>query len=445
LADHVVRSARSRLGRYWWLWLLLLVVGAVTNFGTAALRLPTLFPSPQAVDFGAYYAGGWAMRLGVSPFYWPGDFLASLAREHGLVMVPTPPLSTPPYVWMSQVFTFFSFPVASWLWLLVGLSVMIASTRLLVGVAGLSGLRATLLVLPFAVTFGPVFLNLTTGQNGLVILLAALLAGRYLARAGGGACTVIAVWALAVAAKIYPVLWAAALPFLRRWRLLASLAIACASMFVLIAWRYPEANRDYWYGYLVQRSQEVEQGVSPDDQSLQARIALMGKTNTICFSGMDPFTKYDKVWRSPWELSLAAVRNLSFAAALALLTIVIVVWVRADRVLNGEGLFYMIVALALLPIPHMERYNHVLLLPAMAWLWRRGGGYRWLTVIAYCLAGLSRLNHLWAILLSWPLGPLATGGCAYAAVIVGGGIAYAVTARRGRAGAVPGCAVGECC
>jgi hypothetical protein len=430
LASQVVKSAARCLGRHWWLWLLVLLVGVVTNFGTAALRMPALVASPQAVDFGAYYAGAWAMRLGVSPFYWPGDFLASLAQEHGLTVVPTPPLSTPAYVWMSQVFTLFSFPVASWLWLLVGLLAVLASTRLLVCIAGLSGWRMTLLVLPFTVTFGPTFVNLTTGQNVPLVLLAALLAGRYLAGAGRRTSTVVLVWTIAVAAKIYPLLWAATLPFFRKWRLLASLVIVCAAVSVLVAWHYPVANRDYWSGYLVQRNLEVEQSVSPDDQSLQARIALIGTSNTIYFSGMQPGTKHEKVWHSPWALSAGAVKYASLAAALALLGLTVLVWARADLARHGEGLFYMVVTLGLLPIPHMERYNHLILLPAMAWLWGRGGAYRWFTVVAYSLAGLSRLNHLWAILLPWPFGPIATGGGAYAAVLLGGGIAYAVAARR---------------
>ena len=37
-----------------------------------------------------------------------------------------------------------------------------------------------------------------------------------------------------------------------------------------------------------------------------------------------------------------------------------------------KGLLYLLVLFSLLPIPHMERYNHVAVLPAMAWLWRWG-------------------------------------------------------------------------
>lgn len=76
----------------------------------------------------------------------------------------------------------------------------------------------------------------------------------------------------------------------------------------------------------------------------------------------------------------------------------------------------------LVVLPHTTRYNHVFLLPAMAWLWRDGQTGRRLAIIAYVLAALSRLNHLWAILLPALWGPLASGFGLYAVLILSAGI-----------------------
>jgi hypothetical protein len=429
LTARLAGFARGRLGRPWWLWASLLGVGAVSNFGTAILRVSSILPTPKPLDFASYYVGAWAMRQGVSPYYWPANLLQSVSQEHGLTLAPSPPGSPPAWVWMSQVFTHFSFPVAAWLWLALAAVVLVWSTRLLVRVAGYSGWKATALLLPFTVSFGPTFLNLTLGQNGLLILLAALLVGRHLAVQRPRTLVAAVVWTVAVAAKIYPVLWAASLPFLKRWRLLVSATLVCAALFTVAAWLHPEANRAYWSSYLSERGEKLRQYASVDDQSLETWITLLARTNSIWFTGMDYSVGREKVWRAPWELSPGAIRAVSLVIAAALAIGVLLVFARAELPRHREGLFYLLVLFSLVPTPHIERYNHVLLLPAMAWLWGRGGRYRSLTVIAYCLAGLSRLNHLWATLLSWPFGPLAMGTCLYAVLVLGGGIAYCVTRR----------------
>jgi hypothetical protein len=123
---------------------------------------------------------------------------------------------------------------------------------------------------------------------------------------------------------------------------------------------------------------------------------------------------------------VGAVGLITTALLAALAGGVVLVWIRADRARHAEALFYLAVLYTLLPIPHMERYNHVIILPAMAWLWGQGEGYRPVAVVAYCLIALSRLNHLWAIIFGWPLGPLVTGTCTYAVLLLGGGIAHRV-------------------
>jgi hypothetical protein len=87
-----------------------------------------------------------------------------------------------------------------------------------------------------------------------------------------------------------------------------------------------------------------------------------------------------------------------------------------------EPAFYLWVLYGLIALLHIERYNHVLLLPAMAWLWNRGRWQRIVVVVAYALVGLSRLTHLWAMLLPAPWGPLAAGFGTYAVFLLGAAI-----------------------
>jgi len=175
--------------------------------------------------------------------------------------------------------------------------------------------------------------------------------------------------------------------------------------------------------------------VTIDDQSLWARVTFLSTTKKVAFHDLGSRPEHEKVWTPPLEIPEHAVNIITALLLIGLGAITLAVWVRADGLEHSEGLLYMLVLLSLLPVPHMERYNHVLLLPAMAWLWAKGGRYRYLTVLAYCLAGLSRLNHLWARLLGWPLGPIATGACTWAILIMVAGIAYFVLCWRRAAGA----------
>jgi alpha-1,2-mannosyltransferase len=93
---------------------------------------------------------------------------------------------------------------------------------------------------------------------------------------------------------------------------------------------------------------------------------------------------------------------------------------------HREGGFYLWILYTLLVLPHIERYNHALLLPAMAWLWSQRERQRTIVIWVYLLTGLSRLNHLWVRLLPVPWGPLASGFGVYAVVLLGGGIVAAM-------------------
>lgn len=443
MSGRLVSVLRTNLAGRWWLWTSLFLVGVVTNFGTAVMRLRTILPSPQPIDFGAYYVGSWAMRLGVSPYYWPPDMLHTVVVGQHVPITPTPPVSPPPWIWLTQGLTVFSFPVAAWIWLAIQVGLVIWCTAQLVRIAGHPGWKATLAACPFTITFGSTFLNLTTGQNGIFLLLAVVLSARHLAGRSGGLFAAAAGWVIAVAAKIYPLLWLAAWAFLRR-KAAVVLAVLGFAVFAVIWLLEPAANSEYWFRFLPDNARAYGGEVLVDDQSVVGRVSLLGRTSELGFSGREVETRHSKIWRPPSDLPIGLVNVIAGAALVALAAGVGLVWMRADRACYGEGLFYLVVLYALLPIPHMERYNHVAILPAAAWLWGQGSRYRAFTVVAYCLVGLSRLNHFWAIILDWPLGPLATGTCFYAVLVLGGGIAHRILSGPSRAVApgVPGISAG---
>jgi hypothetical protein len=422
----ITSLAKNTWGNLWWLGLLLLFIGIVTNFGTAALRLPALVSSPVTVDGASYYVGAWAMRMGLSPYVWSPETLRLAGEQHGVTLTPTPPGSPTPWVWMYQILTVFSYPAVAWVWLLILVAIVIYSTRLLVQIAGDRRWKTTLIVLPFTLTFGPTVLNLTIGQNALVVLLGALLLGRYL---GGKSSrgSALLTWLLAVSAKIYPVIWLALLLFLRRWRMLVVSIAVCVLLFGVIALLEPAADRDYWFNCLLKRGREVTDDINIDDQSIGARVELLGRENRISLHSLDPQDREEIVWSPPFEIPARSLRVISLIITIGLGAILVRTWWLADQDRFNEGLLYLLVLFSLLPIPHMERYNHVAILPAMAWLWKWDKTSRLLIVLAYCLVGISRLNHLWAAILAWPWGPLATGTSVYAILILGGGIVRLVT------------------
>jgi hypothetical protein len=271
-------------------------------------------------------------------------------------------------------------------------------------------------------TFGPVFLDLTLGQNSLYLLAAVLVIGGAVRTRAGRASWPSALTAgLAVGAKLFPLLWLGALVLLRRWRLLAwsmaaALLILGAAFFLL-----PDGNRDYWSTFLVGRITTASEYTGLEDQSLGALLDRVGRPQTFQASGLRVTQVQTIVWTPPWNLDAQVIRGLRYALLLllALAPMVVLWWGMPEE---AEGAFYLWVLYVLVLLPHMERYNHVLLLPAMAWLWGRGGWRRDLSILAYLGAGLSRLTHLWAILLPAPWGPLASGFGLYTVFLLGCGL-----------------------
>ncbi|MDQ4077445.1 MAG: glycosyltransferase 87 family protein [Chloroflexota bacterium] len=322
------------------------------------------------------------------------------------------------------------FPSAATLWLFLLLLLAVYSHVLMIRIAGYNDWKTVALTLPVTLTFGPLFLNVTLGQNGIVLLLSALLLGEIL-RGGskGFQISAVAMWVVAVAAKVYPVLWVGSLLLARRWRTFAVAISLCFVAFGMMALLEPEISADYWFDFLPGRTRQFATGVSIDDQSLNGFLSRVGTSNSYTFPGLNIQDRHEVTWSWPWDFSAQSIRYFSSVLLLILGALLMFCWIQ-NNAKEPEGILYSLVLFSLLLFPNMGRYNHVLALPAMAWLWKQKTPYRKLTVIAYGLFALSRLNHLWALFPS-PIGPLASGFGLFGVLIVILGLSYSLSHLKG--------------
>jgi alpha-1,2-mannosyltransferase len=444
-----------------WLWAAIGAAGLVIHAGTALLRLSTFFPTPKLLDFAGFYASAWAIRQGLSPYNLPPDWLQNLQAAQAIPLTP-PPIYNPPFwPWLLQPLTWFGFPVAAFIWLALNLALLVWITITLADMAGYHRLPVRVLLFFLVLTFGPVFLDLTLGQTSVVLLVTVLAIGLSLARRTSGetgipssrlgkdgaaypssvrrawtsgrrsasALTVALAGALAVGVKLFPVTWLAALPFLRRWRELILVALLVVAIFALGFVISPGASRDYGRYLLTKRLATVSQEASVDDQTLVAWLDRLVRPQTLTVSGFGVQERTTVVWSPPWTVDAGVVRWAGYLLLVVLLLPCLFLLVRVAPEHQG-AVFYLWVLYGVVALLHIERYNHVLLLPAMAWLWgrtaprRRGCGewQRRAVVVAYALVGLSRLTHLWTMLLPAPWGPLASGFGLYAVFLLGAAI-----------------------
>ncbi len=214
-----MNAASHRLPTVIWMAAL---AGAFLNFGSAILRIGNFFPIPRLIDFGAFYASSWALRLGRSPYALPQHFVEEVMDRTGMPLAP-PPIFNPP-VWpiLTYPFTFLDYTPAAFAWVAANLAMLALTTIMLAPIAKLRGWKIHVLCFFIFVTFGPVFLDLSIGQNSTFLLLMATVAGWSLRGSvrygeGGSAAAV----ALATGAKLFPLFWSGAFFLLRRWRLFA--------------------------------------------------------------------------------------------------------------------------------------------------------------------------------------------------------------------------------
>ncbi|MGQ9603315.1 MAG: glycosyltransferase family 87 protein [bacterium] len=407
----------------------LLGIGLVTNLGTAALRINRLLPLPKIVDFGSYYCSALALRMKESPYPLSQEFLSRIKSERDLYL-PVPVLHSPP-AWMALLIplTGLKFPIAAWLWMLFLIACLLYSTNLIIQIANpvFKSIPLRKKILPYFViasivmTFGPSFLSLTLGQNSILILVACLVMGRYLDSDARSRLTPSFWIAVATLAKIYPLLWLASLAVLRVWKPIIISIVVVIILSSAVALYRPDVTVSYWNTFIFTTASQLKQDVFIDDQSLRSFLARMFQSRTYGFATLDAEQRATVTWSPSLTLSDTWVSAVAYFV-LAILSGMSLLAVLLARKENDEGGFYLLVLISLLWFPHMERYNHVLLLPAMAWLWKRQGQGRIIAIISYMLVGLSRLTHFWVMHLGYPIAALATGLSLFALLLLAAAI-----------------------
>ncbi len=402
-------------------WLLLAGLGMTIHVGTAFLRLNTFWPYPKLVDFGAFYAGAWALTHGLSPYAPPPDFPRRLAAAAGLTLGIPALNSFPVWPWLLQPFAHLPFPVAAWLWLLFNLGLAAWCTARLAELARVPRGRERLLLYGLVLTFGPVTLSLTLGQTGVLLLALMLAVGRGFARSSPiRELAVGGLWIAGIATKLFPLLWLPGLACLRRWPPLRTGVLALASLVLLHVALLPRMTWRYLTVYLPAQASVLSRG-SLDDQSLLAWLLRLTQPMHQEAPGLWASQRHAIQWTPPFTVD-PTLLQWAAAGALGLLSLWIAVRLWRSGSDHGEAGFYVWILLVLLLLPHTERYNHTLLLPAMAWLWGRGVRGRRFAVAGYFLAGLARLTHLWVLILPWPWASLMTGAGVVAVLLLLAGL-----------------------
>lgn len=387
-------------------WTITLFAAGAVHFGTAAFRIQSF----NYLDFSSYYVAATASRLDISPYPFSAELLASVAETHDFPDK-LPQFNSPPlWAWLLQPLATLPLVSAAVLWLVILFAITICCHVLLIKIAGYKDWRIILFTLPITVTFGPVFLSLTLGQNAIVLLLCALIMGEFLRKRSRYFSVLwIPVWIVAVAGKIFPVLWLGCRPFITRPRRFLIASVFCLAAFLGAAWLKPAVNDSYWRHFIVHRTQKFTQkGVGIDDQAINAYFSRIGKSRKFVLRGINLQEKHKVIWNMPWEFSDRSIFLTSLTIVVLLGIWLLYSWIRS-RNRSPDRELYSLILFTLVFFPHMQRYNHLLALPAMALLWQRGGWGRNLAIAAYALFALSRLNHVWAIYFPSTLASMASG------------------------------------
>jgi len=349
-------------------------------------------------------------------------------------------LTSPP-IWLPLLWPlgYFSFPVASALWLAFSVLLLLWISRELELLAGVSqpgttflgaesgGNRSRLqrfLVFLIVVTFGPVTLALMLGQNSIILLAGALSLGACLQKRSSLSIASLG-FAAATAGKIYPASWLVPIVMMRRWKLVTACILFLVSLAGLTYALFPTACEQYVKDSVPRVLGRVTGpgGFELDDQSLFSVLRRLTVESDYAVP-LVSISKTEKIrWKPSRSVDPARLLFGAFILSLLLLAPACVALAKTGRSAPVAN-FYIWVLVPLLFFPHVPRYNHVLLLPALAWLLTQGGTGLRIGILGYLLVGLSRLTHLWAVILPSPWGPLASGFGLYAVIVAILGMAW---------------------
>lgn len=402
-------------------WGVVAAVGVILHGGTALLRLGTFWPYPRLVDFSGFYAAAWAWRAGHAPYAMPETWLTQLMTAQRIPFRPPPIYNPPPLILLVVPLTLTPFPVAAWLWTLLNTGLALLAARWLAELAGLRGRRAWGVAALLTLTYGPLVLDMSLGQVSVVLLTCALLwlRGKDEQRLRWSSLAL----AVATGLKLFPVTWLGA-ALLSPWQarktalrysLAALMALALLSVVLM-----PTPTYDYAKDVLFGRVSSASAMPGVDDQSLLAWAVRLTQPQRFVLHGVEASAQRVVSWTPRNVVPYPAVVGV-VAALLTLLGVAaLAALLQAREETQRLGAWSAWLVLGLIALPHMERYNHVLLLPALAWLWGARPQRRGWVIGAYVMEGLARLTHAFAGAFPFPLAAWMTGWGLYAALLIFG-------------------------
>lgn len=399
-------------------WSALLLVGLVLHGGTALLRLERFWPYPKQVDFAGFYAAAWAWRSGLPSYGPPEAWLKALMDAQNIPFLPPPIYNPPVMVFLILPFTLVPFPLAAWLWTGLNVGLALLDAVWLSELAGLKQRWQTLLVALLVLSFGPLVLDVSLGQVSVLLLTLALIWLRHVdgPRRRWGAAAV----ALAGGIKVFPLYWMGVYLFKRAWWKTAIAAIGVTLCLGALSLSLaPQASADYVSGQFSGRLSASAQMPGVDDQSLLAWMLRLTQPQQVTLHGLVADDQVTVTWM-PRVTMPQGVVTISAGLILAIISLMtgFAIWRNTDTKRVGAWSLWLL--LGLLALPHMERYNHVLILPALAWLWGNAPRWRGWVLAVYVMEGLARLTHTFASALPFPWAAWMSGWGLYAALITWG-------------------------
>ena len=409
------------------LWLAVFIVGLIIHMGTAILRLGSFFPPTQLTDFTAYYVGASLIHQGLSPYPWPSHYVNEFSKFWGLSYTPGAVPSTPLWLVSMVPFSLISLPYSVTLWIALNFIILVYCHKSLLNMSGIKNNKILLLTFPLILTFGPSFLNFTIGQCGLLILLASVLIIEDLNNKSHSIRIVsLSFWVLAIAAKIYPVIWIVS-QFITRCKrniVIMILSLCSSGLFFIIF--YSEITKEYILNFLPAQALHYSSDINTlDDLSVYGFARRLFSSGKVDFPTLSVHRIAQVNWHWPWNMPRIVILMIAIVFLLAVAAFIVRRVLQSDSP-NHIAVFIIVILFSVIVLPHMERYNQTLVIPALVWLWNSGNLQRQQTaILVYLLFGFSRLTHLWALFLPANIAILFSGIGVFAVLL----LIYSVSAE----------------
>jgi hypothetical protein len=359
-------------------------------------------------DFGAYYAAGWAVRLGLHLYDWPATVRELTAR--GVVFpeaVRTLPVDYPPFfVYLIVPFTLLPYGCAQILWSAVVIATLWLSARLLAKACSLS----PWVIVGATLAFSPITFGLAWGNSSPLMLLGLLSLAASMTTDRPRLLALVPFVIVAVA-KLFPTAWVLPLIGARKWRRLLEIALLVVVAVAIMLAADPGLTAGFIVHFLDPDSPALG---DPTDQIVQQSNVLGAVMHVTQPHILGDYHRFGvsvpgKTVSPLCPVPLGAARRAGVALSAVLFAVVVAVSWRLSRRGQSKSALYALAAGVLVVQPYTLYYYLVVLLPPLlALVASRDKAVRWVGVVAYWAIGLGRFPGLLTAVLPTSLFVVAT-------------------------------------